>query len=486
MNKSSSILSARNLSAMFRRPKWSSWLALAVVCSQIAIAPAQAANVSWQTPVTMTADTDVRTYGSLVGAYTLAGFSNPTTVNGVSFASAVPPGGSSVSFGSSATLNSVGGSTSIFGLVNGEVGTPASPPLSADYARLANGGAYSFNDNLGLGPVPMTLTLNNLTVGRSYMFQTWVNDSRAAVGTRTQSLTGGFNTSATMAYNSTQANGGNGSFLVGNFVADSTSQAINFNLTNGITQMNAFQVRDVTTTVTWSAPQKMTADTNVRTDGTLVGAFTAGGVNNATTVNGVSFSHVSPTSSLATFGSVATAVPLATSADAWAFYGLGPGENGTPADPTLSPAYAKLAEGGILGYANGFALTGGVALTLQNLTPGQEYLFQTWVNDSRGAVGFRQQTLSADGFTSGVMAFNSTGANGGNGSFVVGTFTAVGDSLTINYVPGAGGIGQMNAFQVRAVPEPGSLALAGIGIAAAAWGLRRRRSPSKPGAEATG
>jgi len=464
------------------RKKTSAWVAVAIFCGSQLLAPVQAANIYWQTPTTMTADTDVRTYGSLVGAYTLAAYDNSTSVNGVSFTSTVVGSTPSAAFGSQATLTPVGGSGfNVYGLGNGETGTPASPSLSTNYGKIANGGGYAFKSDF-TAPDSMTLTLGNLTPGRSYMFQTWVNDSRASVGTRTQTLTGGFTTSGTMAYNSTQANGGNGSFVVGNFVADSTSQAVTFNLSNGlgqITQMNAFQLRDVTTTVNWSPAQKMTAATDVRTDGTLVGAFTAGAVNTTTTVNGVPFSWVNVpgdlTATSATFGSVATAVPLATTGTSWAFYGLGVGETGTPSDPALSADYGKLAQGGITSFESDFTPPGGVALSLNNLTPGQQYLFQTWVNDSRGSVGTRSQTLSADGFASGVMAFNSTQANGGNGSFVVGTFTAVGDSLTISYIPEVGGIGQMNAFQIRAVPEPSSLALAGLGVAAAAWACRRRK-----------
>ncbi|MFM8494192.1 MAG: beta strand repeat-containing protein [Planctomycetia bacterium] len=434
-------------SANFLRRKCSAWVALAIFCGQLMLAPVQAANVVWNTPQTMTADTNVRTYGSLVGAFDIASTETTTTVNGVSFAGTLA--GSPPTFGSVAALAPVAG-TDYLGVASW--GPPNSPTLSSNYATLNDSAAVGFG-----GSGQMTLTLTSLTPGRSYMLQTWVGDTRGAAAARRQTLTGGALTSGTMLFNSTGADGGNGSFVVGNFVADSTSQTVTITGSpDAVPMLNAFQLRDVTnvtTAVNWSPAQTMIADTDVRTDGTLVGAYTTGNSNNATTVNGVPFSWGGNPDGAqsATFGSVATALPLATGGGTWTFAAVGGGALGSPASPPLSADYAKLAEGAIFGIASSPPGLGGVALTLTNLTPGEKYLFQTWVADSRGAASFRTQTLSAGGSTSGVMPFNNSGgANGGNGSFVVGSFVATTDAMTINYNPGAD-IGMMNAFQLRSL-----------------------------------
>ncbi|MFN5756702.1 MAG: beta strand repeat-containing protein [Planctomycetia bacterium] len=222
-----------------------SLVALAIFCGQLMLAPVQAANVVWNTPQTMTADTNVRTYGSLVGAFNISPTVTTTTVNGVSFAGTLA--GSPPTFGSVAALAPVAG-TDYLGAASW--GPPNSPTLSSNYATLNDSGAFAYG-----GSGQMTLTLTSLTPGRSYMLQTWVGDTRAAGAARRQTLTGGVLTSGTMLFNSTGADGGNGSFVVGSFVATTDAMTINYNPGADIGMMNAFQLRSLglSRSYTWTA-----------------------------------------------------------------------------------------------------------------------------------------------------------------------------------------------------------------------------------------
>lgn len=108
---------------------------------------------------------------------------------------------------------------------------------------------------------------------------------------------------------------------------------------------------------------------------------------------------------------------------------------------------------------------GATTLGLSGLTVGQEYLAQIWAVDMRGLSSTGQlQTVSLDGGTaSGVMT--RIKSPGGVSSYVTGRFTA--DASTASFViTNTGGDSAVSAFQIRAVPEPGSLAMLGFGVAA--------------------
>jgi hypothetical protein len=203
---------------------------------------ANAAVVTWQTPGAITADTDVATTGSLVGAFIPGANALSTTVNGVAFAPIfVPnefydtaPSVASLNFGSIATL---AGNPRLYGFNQYESGTPLG--LSTDYTKVFSGGVGP----CATGLTTFTLTLNNLTIGQDYLFQSWVNDSRSAFGYRTQTLASG-NTSGVLDYNVGDVNGGTGQFVIGTFTADATTQAITYN-SGDFAQISAFQVRAV-------------------------------------------------------------------------------------------------------------------------------------------------------------------------------------------------------------------------------------------------
>ena len=228
-------------------------------------------------------------------------------------------------------------------------------------------------------------------------------------------------------------------------------------------------------TITWgtattisSSVDSATAELDVITTGTLVGAVNVASTI-APTVNGVTFSasgvtgnfnannnsYLTSQTLLAGFAEVSAKDPSGTNA-------VGAADN-TFGETTSSDSYDDLVDGAIFG-GSGFTSNGGIIrLRLLGLDSDQEYAVQLWTHDGRSDGSGRSTTVSdaESGGNSVSLDHNSTDATGGLGQFVVGTFTA--DGATQDIFIYAANSAQFNAVQLRAVPEPGSLALMGLG-----------------------
>ncbi|BCU77732.1 autotransporter-associated beta strand repeat-containing protein [Luteolibacter sp. LG18] len=201
--------------------------------------PLDAAPVVFGPAVTISSDSDVMTAGSPVYAFNESNPAAPVVVNGVSFT-----GGNSYT-----TLGSGAISMTIFNqLSNSIFGAPATNPfesLSTAYKSILTGGIW-LNDTYAGGSV----TLNNLTAGRSYAVQVWMNDSRANASGPGGELRGANNVA--IDYNTTNALGGLGQYSKGWFRATGTSQAFSIFSKAAYAQMNAIQLRDVTGIGWWT------------------------------------------------------------------------------------------------------------------------------------------------------------------------------------------------------------------------------------------
>ena len=186
--------------------------------------------ITWGTNVTISADSDVFTNGTLLYAYDWAGAN--VTVNGVAFTgtSSANPGNVSIS-GIGGNYNAYTSTTAPFSA------------LSPAYQSILAGGEY------GGGGVTATVTLKNLTVGRVYAVQLWVSDPRGGTEAgRTENVSS--SNVVVLAYNVPPAAGGVGQYTIGTFTAAASSQAFTLEATNsnGSTQLNALLVSDVTAT----------------------------------------------------------------------------------------------------------------------------------------------------------------------------------------------------------------------------------------------
>ncbi len=218
--------------------------------------------------------------------------------------------------------------------------------------------------------------------------------------------------------------------------------------------------------VNWSAPANISADADVSTDGTLVGAFSVGDTGVASlTVNGVlfqglevPFSSMSGTSGNFSLVSEGPSVFISYNTE------FGPVTPTAPPFSGLSAGYQTLLGAGAFSdYQTTFNLT------ISGLIPLQTYQFQWWANTS-GPAGAAYTVHSAIAGNSVSLNDNSTGVDGGLGQFAIGNFVADGTSQTIRFASASptntNSSVQLNAFQLRQVPEPSSLSLLGLALMA--------------------
>lgn len=259
--------------------------------------------------------------------------------------------------------------------------------------------------------------------------------------------------------------------------------------------------------ITWHSSVDLLAGGNnqnfVNTDGTLVLAFNGTGegatantdpsVNGttSTTVNGVAFQNVNVfnlnNGAVTGVGGVGvSSTYLDTRNDSNAFQ-----DGGFSGDGDIF----NLVAGAVFGGGTGAPAAPSV--TFSGLTVGQQYQIQVFVNDARtnGTRDSDWQVGFSDGVNNDIGGGNDTRvafANLNNrdpvtlsgetsGDFIIGTFAADSANQTFalsgtrdGFDTFSVGQAQINALQLRAVPEPSSFAL--LGGALACFTIRRRRA----------
>jgi hypothetical protein len=211
------------------------------ILPQTLFAPPIATPITWGSAQNITGDSDVSTLGSLLYAYNIgASGVSSATVNGVAFSPYVFPGGgvSTTTTGSVTFTESPGllWSSNILG-----VGSFPFGGLSVNYQTLLSSGGSANN------PGTLTGSLGGLTVGRDYLIQWWSNDSWVSGDyNQTQASQSGGNSTVTLDSNITNTEGDLGQYAIGTFTA--TSSFVDFDLDGnaGWPLINAFQIRDVT------------------------------------------------------------------------------------------------------------------------------------------------------------------------------------------------------------------------------------------------
>lgn len=220
--------------------------------------------------------------------------------------------------------------------------------------------------------------------------------------------------------------------------------------------------------INWTAAN-IVGDTDVATNGALVGAFNVGtsGIG-ASTVNGVTFQSFALSGTSSTVGNFSFT-------SSGSFTGSNSGAGSTePPFSGLSSGYQTLLQS-FGATPSGFSFT----LTMSGLSPGTPYLLQWWANDSSSAANWTVNAEATNTIGLQTNPFGFVFGAGGVGQFANGSFVADSASQAVVFFSNDG-IAMLNGFQLRdatlaPVPEPSTYALmlAGLGLLGLV-GLRRR------------
>lgn len=366
-----------------------------------------AAEIAWTVRPNTCSDSDVRTEGRCLYAYTPS--TTEVNVNGVQFCRWTILADSVGRFSTADFADDASFDTEITRnrSVNwlGDVQTAAWTGGEA-YRTLLQWAWYSGSDR--------TLTLKGLTAGKRYLVQIWMCDARNTLNTAKKLTLG----SATGDCYSN----GFGCNFIGTFTADGETQDI-FCDWSSEPNFTAFQVRCLDEAhITWTSFYT-SGESDVRTDGSLAYAYKGGETMEA---GGTIF-----------FGRGSDA----------AYFG----PESSP-DITFSPALGTLYGGsfcessesvpnGAYSYSAPYLNLIGKGyymlwtqrysrrnVTLRNLKPGLRYLVQMWVCDNRSGTYDKRTVVVGNG----VVLSHSDGVTYGHGSTAVGTFTATSTEQTFS------------------------------------------------------
>ncbi|MCL1921964.1 MAG: SUMF1/EgtB/PvdO family nonheme iron enzyme [Kiritimatiellaeota bacterium] len=175
-----------------------------------------AGQVTWKGAWEIKGDRGVRTDGKLCYAYAASGAE--AAVNGVAFKA----------FGEGAAVAAKSRDGGSFGSAN-----KTSDAFTTAFRDVVKGAFWQDGE-------PVTVTLKQLTQGKHYLVQVWVNDSRGLANSRTAVLDGG----KTVLSHNKGAEGSAGCYALGVFTADGAEQS--FTVKGNISsQVNALQVREI-------------------------------------------------------------------------------------------------------------------------------------------------------------------------------------------------------------------------------------------------